>query len=117
MTTKATEKRLTDSARQAQDAAQKRKLVEQAQLVRCLNATFKTAEGIRALRHLMNLCGYQRVSVVGNPQTGDVHDRGTLYNEARRNVYLEIRKLIHPETLMRVEFPETFKDEESLFET
>ena len=59
--------------------------------------------GIIIIRHLMDLCGYQKVSVVGNPATGDIQDRGTLYNEARRNLYLEIRRLIPLRYLRQIE--------------
>ncbi len=64
-----------------------------------------TADGILVLRHIMEICGYQKISIVGDPVSGDIHDRGTLYNEARRNVYLEIRKYIPSRFLKQIEFP------------
>ncbi len=63
------------------------------------------AEGILALRHLMDVCGYQKISIVGNPVTGDINDRSTLYNEAQRNIYLGLRKLIPYKFLKQIEFP------------
>lgn len=64
----------------------------------------KTEEGRRVLRYIMNECGYQSISIVGNPGTGDIHDRGTLYNEARRNLYLDLRKYIPVAHLKLIEF-------------
>jgi len=63
-----------------------------------------TVEGRNVLRYIMDECGYQRVSIVGNTANGDIHDRGTLYNEARRNLYLDIRKLIPVRQLKQIEF-------------
>ena len=64
-----------------------------------------TAEGILVLRHIMQICGFQKTSIVGDPTTGDLQSRGTFYNEARRNVYLELRKFIKPKFLKKIEFP------------
>lgn len=78
--------------------------VKRAQFKRDLQETFATPHGKRTLKHIMQICGYQGVSIVGDPTTGDVHDRGTLYNEARRNIYLELRAFIHSNILKDVEF-------------
>jgi hypothetical protein len=78
--------------------------VQSAQLRQDLRQTFSSTHGKRALRFLLEICGFHNVSIVGNPQTGDVHDRGTLYNEARRNVYLELRAYLSNEILRDVEF-------------
>ena len=62
------------------------------------------AEGILFMRHLMKICGYQQTSITGDPQTGDLQERGTFYNEARRSIYLEIRKYVKPRYLKQIEF-------------
>jgi len=67
------------------------------------NIVFATEEGKQVLRHLKNVCGFDVSSVVLNPDN-EVQDRGTLFNEARRTVYLDLRKLIKPDILKDVEY-------------
>ncbi len=62
------------------------------------------AEGRNVLRYIMNQCGYQKPSVVVDPTTGEINDRSTLYNEARRNLYLDLRKFIPTRLLKKIEF-------------
>lgn len=68
-----------------------------------LNETFATPCGKRALRYLMDLCGYQQSSVVADPATGDPLANGTIYNAARVNVYLALRKQLHRDIVIPVE--------------
>ena len=89
---------------------QKLKLAKRtSQLKDIFSEVCATAEGILAFRYVMEICGYQQVSITGDPATGDIQDRGTLYNEARRNVYLELRKIIPNQFLKKIEFPSVTK--------
>lgn len=63
----------------------------------------KSADGILVFRDLMDRSGYRKSSIVGNPHTGEIQDRGTLYNEARRVFYLETRAMIPPKTRAVIE--------------
>lgn len=65
-----------------------------------------TSEGLALFRYLMNVCGYQKPSVVANPQTQEVNVNSTIYNEARRNVWLGLRMLIPHDRLTFIELPE-----------
>lgn len=66
--------------------------------------TFGSPEGMRALEYIMVLSGYGKTNVGANPSLGmDVKD-GTLYNAARESIYLELRGLISPKILKKVEF-------------
>ncbi len=61
-------------------------------------------EGLNLLKWIFDLTGYSKILIVGNPQTGDIHDRGTLYNNARRSIWLEIRQLLPKRVLKKIEF-------------
>ncbi len=61
-------------------------------------------ECLNIMKYIFGLSGYSKVLIVGNPTTGDVHDRGTLYNNARRALWLEIRQLIPKKTLKKIEY-------------
>jgi len=71
-----------------------------------LNTVFSSPDGVRALRIIMEMCGYDKSDFAADPTTGEIQERGTLYNLARRTIYVELRRQIKPETLMKVEFPE-----------
>ncbi len=63
-----------------------------------------TPEGLNLMRWIFDLCGYSKVLIAGNPKVGlDVKD-GTLYNNARRAIWLEIRQLVPRRTLKKIEY-------------
>lgn len=72
--------------------------------------TFGSPEGQRALKHILKLCGFGESCIGGNTQIGMDVFAGTLHNNARLNVYLELRKFIPVDILKKVEFP-TVDDE------
>lgn len=72
-------------------------------LQKAFDVATATPEGKFVLRHLMEICGYHSSSFMASSETGELLTLNTLYNEARRNVYLEIRKHIDPEVLYEVE--------------
>ena len=72
-------------------------------LQRDFEVTFATPEGKNVLKHIMQLCGYQRTSVIGNSQIGLSVLEGTLHNEAQRSVYLKIRQHLPKHILIDVE--------------
>ncbi len=63
-----------------------------------------TPEGLNVFKYIFDLSGYSKVLIVGNPTTGDIHDRGTLYNNVRRSIWLEIRQLIPTRILKKIEY-------------
>lgn len=66
--------------------------------------TFGSPEGKRVLRWLLNQCGFFENGIGGNPAIGLDAVHGTIYNNARRNVYAELRKMIPHSILKEVEF-------------
>ena len=69
------------------------------------NQTFATGHGKRVLAHIMRECGFIDPSVTMNAQTAEINLNATLYNEARRNVYLSIRKFIRTDIIRDIECP------------
>lgn len=112
--TVAADVRLNETELRAKQISQERKSREDALLRKDLNETFATASGLRTLRWLMNLCGYQRPSVTAD-QNGSPVLEGTIYNEARRNIYLSIRQMLKQEILIPVENKGLAQDEMDLF--
>jgi len=72
---------------------------------RAINRIAKTKDGETVFRHIMGLCGYNLSDVVLT-STNDVNIQATLNNTYRRTVYLDLRALIEPEYLKKIEFEE-----------
>jgi len=62
-------------------------------------------EGQVFLKALMRECGYQKPSVVLT-KSNEVEIRGTIYNEARRGVWLDLRDIIEVDNLSVIELDE-----------
>jgi len=73
------------------------------QLVSDMRKAFGSDAGVRVLRWLMIECGYQGRSVVANKETQEIYTKSTVYNEARRNLYLQLREYLPPNILIPVE--------------
>ena len=54
----------------------------------------ETAEGQEFFKYLLRQCSFHTSTVVGNPQSHEINIYGTLFNEARRRLYLDIRRYI-----------------------
>ncbi len=87
------------NAKRNEEVAKKLKLLK-----RDICVAIASPEGLNLMRWIFDLTGYSKVLVVGNPQTLDVHTVGTLYNEARRSLWLEIRKMIPIKQLKKIEY-------------
>ncbi len=61
-----------------------------------------TDSGLLFLRYLMNTCGYQSPEILVN-KDGQPMPEAMLYNSARRDVYVELRKFIPKEALIKLE--------------
>lgn len=110
----ASDARLSEQQKANKQNEIEKKQREVALLRKDLNETFATPAGKRALRYLMDLCGYQRSAVVADPATGDPLPNGTLYNSARVNVYLALRKNLHRDILIPVEHDGLGSDDSSV---
>lgn len=111
MATKAAEDRLSDATRQAREKTKEAQQKKQLRLIRCINTVFSTEEGLVVLRHLVEICGYDKGDAVASVQNGEILDRATFYNVVRRGLYVELRKLIKTDILRRAEYPEETADD------
>ncbi len=73
-------------------------------LKRDLEVAAASPEGLNLMRWIFNMTGYSKILITGNTQTGDIQDRGTLYNNARRSIWLEIRQLLPKRILKKIEY-------------
>lgn len=77
---------------------------------RAINRLVKTKDGQVFLKYLSGLCGFSVSSIVIDPNTGEININSTLYNEARKTVYYNIRQFIQKEDLKVIEFLEIKED-------
>lgn len=63
----------------------------------------KTDSGIEYIRYIRDICGFEKLSISMNPISGEISERNTIYNEARRSVYLELRKYFPKKLLAKIE--------------
>ena len=103
MRTRASQTRLTETEKTSEQIQKEIDQSRRKQAVKDLNETFSSSSGLRTLRFLMELCGYQKPSVVADPQSGEIQINSTVYNEARRNIYLTLRKCLKQDILIPVE--------------
>jgi len=54
----------------------------------------QTEDGQELFRYLLRQCNFHTSTIVGNPQSHEINVYGTLFNEARRRLYLDIRRYI-----------------------
>lgn len=102
--THASDARQTEDVLDARQKAEAARKAEVAKLRMDFDETFGSEAGKRVLRFIMDKCGYQVSSIVADPKTGDIYEKPTIYNEARRNLYVySIRSFLRREILMAVE--------------
>lgn len=76
-----------------------------------------TQAGIDFLRGLYEKCGCNKYSVVIDPNSGELSIHSTVYNEARRSLYLDLRQLLPNDVIRKIETPEEGNDDEKNVET
>lgn len=73
----------------------KKRHAEEYQRVRtALQAAVKDSNTQIVLRHLAKICGFFKSDIIVNPTTNEINPIATLHNEARRTVYLDIRRMM-----------------------
>lgn len=63
----------------------------------------ETPEGLAVFTFMMGECGYQQNNIVFNPVTKEINKDASDYLEARRSVYLQLRKYIPVKYLRKIE--------------
>lgn len=74
------------------------------QLIRDINHIAATAEGRNFLRWLQMICGFSLTSITIPQGQAEISMINTLYNEARRNVYIKVREHIRSDLLREYEY-------------
>ena len=77
--------------------------VKEDKLAGALDAILKTEEGRTVIKYLFDISGYNKTSIAGDRRNGDVLTNATIYNEARREIYIRLRGWASPELLGPVE--------------
>lgn len=73
-------------------------------LVESVNRLANTDDGQVFLNYLMKECGFSTSSIVIDEQTKEINSKSTIYNEARKTVYYNVRKLLKSENIKKVEY-------------
>ncbi len=94
------ENKIKSKREEQKDLANKRLIL----LKRDLEIATASPEGLNLMRWIFDLSGYSKILIAGNTQTGEILDRGTLYNNARRSIWLEIRQLLPKRILRKIEY-------------
>lgn len=68
-----------------------------------INGVAATPDGIELFKWLMDRCGFQKNNICVNPQTLEINVESSNYNEARRSVYLEVRRFLSKKACVKVE--------------
>jgi len=80
------------------------KVMREARIRQFLNSTFGTPEGVEALRYLQGLMGIHASSLVVSPASLEVCTQSMLWNEAKREMYVNhIRPYLHEDILIKTE--------------
>lgn len=96
---------MTPKEKKKKDEAQQKTLKEKVDRLRKdFDAVAATEEGMNVFNYLLNSLGFHKNTVTMDPQTGEVNKDASVYLEARRSVYVEIRKYISPKYLKKIEF-------------
>jgi hypothetical protein len=72
-------------------------------IAEALNDIADTKSGVVFLSWLKQRCFFETSTIVGDPTSHDINVNGSLFNEASRRVYLDIRRKIKPELRKRIE--------------
>jgi hypothetical protein len=66
----------------------------QHKLENAFKAIAKTDNGQVVFQHIMQMCGFKQTSMIFNPTTHELVENSTIWNEAKRGVWLDLRKQI-----------------------
>ena len=113
MVTRGSQVRLSEDQVQEQLDLQEKRERKRKSTEGSIRRTFATDDGKVALKYLHDFCGWDKSSVIMNPSTGEVYTKSGEHNESLRGVYAELRKLVSPHVLAKIEIPGWGVDEEA----
>ena len=89
----------------------KKQIADVEALKRAYNRVARTKDGQVIFNHIMRLCGFAVSSLVLDRNTSEICVQSSLYNEARKTVYYELRKMIDKECLEDIEYLKEEKED------
>ena len=90
-----------------EDTLKKKHQEEYKKVRTAVQAIASDPNAVIMLRHMAKICDFFKSSLVLNPTTKEVNQTATLWNEARRSVYLDFRRMMSEETKRQIEAKET----------
>lgn len=90
--------------KKANEQAEKKRKLEAKKEAEAFKRVSGTEDGRYIFRYFLRQCGFHAASVNVDTKTGQILTENTVYNEARRNIYLGLRKMIPPKNLVKIEF-------------
>jgi len=100
---KATEASIKKRISEKRQDHQKENSKYQQKYTAAIKRACSSPDGKILLHYLMQETGYQKNSVQGSTVSGEFMDNNTMYNEGRRDLYLNLRRILDKETLASVE--------------
>lgn len=97
--------------RREQEARQRKKDQQRKKIIKSALECFSTGSGKDVLRWLIKECGFHQPSVIYNAEDGNIKIDATVYNEAKRDVYLRIRGLLESDPSILAEVENNIKGE------
>lgn len=76
---------------------------KRAALTNTFSVVFSSGEGRKALKWIMDYCGYQIPMSAMNRQTGEILEANIIHNAALHGLYADLRKFIPANVLFDVE--------------
>lgn len=101
---KSTTQRAESQAGKPLTEADKQRKRKESNVKRAFKQVAKTEAGRIVFRYFLEQCGFHAPSVNIDPVSRSIIVDNTVYNEARRNIYLDARKLIPQRELVKIEF-------------
>lgn len=89
----------------------RRQEAQRRRIQKSVSQCFSTDAGKETMRWLMNECGFNKPSVIYNSESGDIKVDATVYNEAKRDIYLRIRSMLSHDPKLLAEIEHNIKGE------
>lgn len=70
---------------------------------RTIREGFADDKGLALLKLIGGMCAFTKTSIAQNPHSQEINVNATIYNEARRSIYLELRRYLPNEILIKAE--------------
>jgi len=87
-----------------------KKVMDTDRIKRVVNRLAETQDGQEFLNYLMRSCGFCVSSLVIDVNTSEINTISSIYNEARKTIYYDIRRLLDKEKISKIEYLQIKED-------